>query len=404
MSKTLGQLYHDAQWPQYDYDKADKWRNEREAAGIAAVARHVVAELLAAHVAEFHAPQPGPNAWASRPWEMSEKPVESADVTKWKTTDGGKLVPDPPKPEAGDWAMKAYVEAEEKYNAISAMNGADYAAAADAIREAAERHYGQMVESLDRQMKELEQERDAARAEAKLYESELEKTAERLQRTHKCGQYKAVGLRQVAAIAEQVCDELDAARAECERLRAASGDIERLRYIAKEKNGQRVYGRFFWRDRAEQYCRECLDGGLVVDSTTGESLPIRHDVMPRVYDVEPPTPPPAAVAGDDELAIRINGAFAMWRKDTADEREAECVAIAAIRSLFDSIRQRAESAEAALAELRAACEWHWEPSAAYRQCWKNGKKYFHSHAKGAFDHPLDAILAAHRAAKGETRP
>lgn len=415
MSKTLGQLYHDAQWPQYDYDKADKWRNEREAAGIAAVARHVVAELLAAHVAEFHAPQPGPNAWASRPWEMSEKPVESADVTKWKTTDGGKLVPDPPKPEAGDWAMKAYVEAEEKYNAISAMNGADYAAAADAIREAAERHYSRLgsVEHAKR-------------------------LADRLD------------------VAEK---ERDAARAEHERLRKESEDQPRYYIDQKGKlwyGGRSVrsdnyhYREFFgWTDPRETILREIWiwarsdadkNWRVVSEEEAREHIAGHLPKWPRID-----TTPPAAT-GEDELrdAVRDGLAASSWKTDlTTGTQDIDAVMVC-IRPLFDALRrerdeakrqlaeamepddidddlkmvedllaqafvgkattiigkahlerwqknlsqakQRAESAEAALEEMRAAVDWSWSSL----------------HKQHFIEKTHAAILAAYRATKAAT--
>lgn len=79
--KTLGQILYEAQWPKSSYGAVDKTSYIREAAGIAAVARHVASEMLAAHVAECHTP---------RPRLPNEIPPSV----------------DPPQPEAGDWANK----------------------------------------------------------------------------------------------------------------------------------------------------------------------------------------------------------------------------------------------------------------------------------------------------------
>lgn len=176
MEKTLGQIYHDAQWSQYDYENADKWCNEREAAGIAAVARHVFGELLAAHVAECHATdleatvrkvlcniKIGGIEFVERP-----KPVE------------------PPQADADDWVYAEITNWHVLSNGVPTIETRDLKVLAEIIREAAERHYAKLVDEWKQIMNEqsddiekLTKERDASRAEVeKLKESlKLEETS-----------------------------------------------------------------------------------------------------------------------------------------------------------------------------------------------------------------------------------
>lgn len=201
--------------------------------------RKMIDEKLAAHVAECHAPQPGPNAWAARPWEVSEKPG---------TSNSGPIIACDVKqeqPEAGDWAMEAWLEAKRIFtstinyvddacaNAISVFGNRQFAPhfadlhrqlseatkERDALRESSTvEHAKRLADRLDA----AEKERDAALDCVKVLEVELDQAATRLQKTHPIGEYKGIGLREVGLATEQVCDELDAARAECERLRPSN--------------------------------------------------------------------------------------------------------------------------------------------------------------------------------------
>lgn len=331
MSKTLGQILFEAKWGDKnlwsDHSDIEKEFREREAAGIAAVARHVFGEAMAKHVAECHAPKPGPNAWAARPWEMSEKPVKSADVTKWKTTDGGKLVPDPPQPEAGDWAIEAAKLAARAIMTITGVGGQDYIAAAAIICDAAERHYGEKI--MDLQMKLLE-------ANNKL----LEKVGTPSQVEH---------AKRLANRLDAMEKERDAAREECERLKNLA------EAIIKTSHDYRAITSSDYRGMLEQ-------------------------IHKRPHPATPPTPP--AATGDDELREKVWLAIGNWLTYVPSrgiDGTTDAV-VKAIRPLFDAVRrerdealkktpcqrhvelakldeQRAEAAEAALGELRAACEW-----------------------------------------------
>lgn len=152
--KAYGNVYREA------YDSAVGTHKDAIADGIAAVARHVFAEGMAAYLAE------------------QDKQVE------------------PPKPEAaddaGDWAT---VEARRQWSDPRACK--DEKDEARGYREAAERHYGEKIMEL--QMKLLE-------ANNKL----LEKVGTPSQLEH---------AKRLADQLDAMEKELDAARAECERLK-----------------------------------------------------------------------------------------------------------------------------------------------------------------------------------------
>lgn len=156
MSKTLGQIYGDAIEEQKQQTAAKTW-GDRHAAGIAAVARHVVAEAIAAHVAECHSPAKH----------------DASDVFGPVKTRAAKT--EPPQPEAGDWMSAAVAEFRSRVFAWEDL--------IRDCREAAERHYADQAKVTDRLLQErnlamrelsaAEKERDAALAECERLRSEL---------------------------------------------------------------------------------------------------------------------------------------------------------------------------------------------------------------------------------------
>lgn len=228
-----------------------------DATAAEAVARHVFAEMMEKHLAECHA-SPVPIGTSNT------GPIIACDVK-----------PEPAKGDA-DWAMEAWNAAYKAYCESPACDDSDAIAAANAIREATERHYRAKFETAMNANGKLIQERDAARA---ALQASVAQGAEMI------------------ASKGRLTKERDAARAECERLKQA---------LEPEKADSRYRT----------------------------------------------APPPAAVAGEDELIVAvergIDGWTHMhWRKQCRD------TVLEEIRPLFDAIRrERDKWREGALQEAQ----------------------------------------------------
>lgn len=118
---------------------------QKDLHGIDAIIQHRLAETLAAHVAECHAKP-------AIEW-TAEKVAAFNALTAGDVKAMGQ-------PEAGDWAME---EAKRQWTTMGCF--VDLESVARGYRDAAERHYGAMIDALKEAATTAIQERDAARAE-----------------------------------------------------------------------------------------------------------------------------------------------------------------------------------------------------------------------------------------------
>lgn len=359
------------------------------------IANAVVADRLAKHLAEHH--------------RLKPRTVKVDD--------------DEPEPAKGgaDWAMEAALRITDRQHSAKCGNFAfGSPEMAPIIREAAERHYGATPSQLEHARR-LAQERDAARAELRNRCDHC--GAKTVDNCYRCG-------------APQCCPQcckitkleghLDDAVSECERLKAELAESQKLNSAANAVLQACCEGR-----NPNAPPPAAVDGEdewniskaiVPVCEATYSHVATSSMFIKNLVDAICPLFAALRRERDEakrhsDTALKIEQSWqrrfcALWdahrnAKDNAEVatavrkflHEADAPELAGVKAI-EAAEQRAESAEAALSELRAACEWH---VVNVYSCWREGDRWKHQVGSGWHDSCDDAILAAHRAAKGEPR-